>query len=205
MEPHFQAERLNEVLARLSQTSVLPQNIAVSSGPQTPPNYGPGYMPSSQPSTAQAFTTSTFQRPRGAVEVYPKLGTPPLGVDPKTILDWPSAVQHVVKLLGRNDHLKDRVRKDPERDNEELKRYDNKVFLKLGEMSKAFSAELQQLGVPFFGVPDHLIDSARQPNTFNRPEPQPSLRSKTITIEELMSLQRKMLAFLEDMTLEEAK
>jgi hypothetical protein len=63
-------------------------------------------------------------------------------------------------------------------------------------MAKAHNLELKRLGVPFFGVnPRHVIANELQQTAAAR-DP---LSQATITENELVELQRKMIQYLEDL------
>lgn len=63
-------------------------------------------------------------------------------------------------------------------------------------MHNFYATELKKLGVPFFGVSPALIIANDIQQTVASRDP---LSKATITSEELMNLQRKMIQYLEDM------
>ncbi|KAF2086729.1 hypothetical protein K490DRAFT_43651 [Saccharata proteae CBS 121410] len=83
---------------------------------------------------------------------------------------------------------------------EELEAYDMKVWRASRQMVDAMTAQLKNLGVPFFGVVPEKIMSAEEASSGQLRSYQPtSSRPTRITEEELLALQRKMLEYLEDM------
>ena len=84
----------------------------------------------------------------------------------------------------------------------ELKAFDNKVYNASEKLVGSMSAELKQLGVPFFGVqPDLVITLSREnkvpsDSTF---EQRAGLSRGKVSKSDLLELQRKMIQYLEDM------
>lgn len=79
----------------------------------------------------------------------------------------------------------------------ELEQYDQKVFRAQNQMNAAMEAELKAMGVPFFGTAtDLIIDDT--PATDMKPS-SGAKWSQAITRQQLLALQRKMIAYLEDM------
>nr|POF04052.1 hypothetical protein CFP56_21808 [Quercus suber] len=78
----------------------------------------------------------------------------------------------------------------------ELADHDRKVYAAQQRMELAMISELKALGVPFFGTDENLV----VPDTTSVPSDQSSeRRSKTITAQDLLDLQRKMIGHLEDL------
>ncbi|GAB7348897.1 hypothetical protein MBLNU459_g7589t1 [Dothideomycetes sp. NU459] len=81
----------------------------------------------------------------------------------------------------------------------ELASYDQKVYRAQSAMQGAMTAELKSLGVPFFGTnADRLLADDTDDADPGRNDGQPKW-SPRITDAELLTLQRKMIAYLEDM------
>jgi hypothetical protein len=86
--------------------------------------------------------------------------------------------------------------KTPEEDQEELTRFDKKVYQASEQMNRAHASELKRLGVPFFGVNSKfIIANDLQQTTAARD----ALSQATITESELLDLQKKMIQYLEDL------
>ena len=73
--------------------------------------------------------------------------------------------------------------------------YDKKVYQASKAMVKAVSCQLKELGVPFFGTRLELVDDAKS----GSPPSSTDTAARKIPDTELLSLQRRMLQFLEDM------
>ncbi|KAF2761068.1 hypothetical protein EJ05DRAFT_535922 [Pseudovirgaria hyperparasitica] len=153
----------------------------------------------------------------------PRSYTPP-PMDPATIIEWPQGLRCVTKIASQNPMFRTIIRKmmaEQERHetmwwngrrklleshgnpsakkrsdavNNELKRYDLKVYKATQSMVQSMSGELKSLGVPFFGVRNGLVISTRS-NSKKQHEGPP----QSITPEQLLQLQRKMIAHLVDM------
>ncbi|KAF2834771.1 hypothetical protein M501DRAFT_963871, partial [Patellaria atrata CBS 101060] len=75
----------------------------------------------------------------------------------------------------------------------ELEAYDTRVYNASSDMYKTMCAELKGLGVPFFGTKSDLI---LNPQDLETDHQRPKFK---VTEAELLSLQRRMLEYLEDM------
>ncbi|KAF2235399.1 hypothetical protein EV356DRAFT_531843 [Viridothelium virens] len=114
-------------------------------------------------------------------------------------------VQNVLQSLGSQAKV-DTAALTPKEQEEELRKFDAKIYKAQCGMANAMSAELKALGVPFFGIEGSLIvkssnDSSADPvgakglSTSSDAPLQPGQIQK----EELVKLQRQMLQYLEDM------
>jgi len=84
----------------------------------------------------------------------------------------------------------------------ELAQFDKKIYRAARMMVENMSSELKRLGVPFFGVKQELIVAAgaEEPvGAEKAPSPPVGGAGPKITEEELLSLQRRMVEYLEDM------
>lgn len=79
----------------------------------------------------------------------------------------------------------------------ELRMFDVKVYKAQTQMSEAMSMRLKALGVPFFGTLSELIMSEIS-SAAVAPGSRPKW-SPLITSTQLLSLQRRMIEYLEDM------
>lgn len=85
-------------------------------------------------------------------------------------------------------------RQTPEREQEELKQYDAKVYRASKAMVESQTSSLKVLGVPFFGVRPHLLASEDEVVEVGVD----GLPAK-ITHSQVLELQRKMLTHLLDL------
>lgn len=93
--------------------------------------------------------------------------------------------------------------KDTEDHARELTLYDRKVHRASVEMVKAMNTGLKEMGVPFFGTQQHLIDRRPVPHEgMDGGDVGTSSGGKTIHERELVNLQRKMLDMLQDICAE---
>ncbi|KAL9094725.1 MAG: hypothetical protein Q9165_002995 [Trypethelium subeluteriae] len=113
--------------------------------------------------------------------------------------------QNVLKSLGSQAKV-DTAALTPKEQEEELGKFDAKIYKAQCEMANAMSAELKALGVPFFGIEGSLIvkslnDSSADPVGAKGPSTRSDapLQPGQIQKEELVKLQRRMLQYLEDM------
>ena len=84
----------------------------------------------------------------------------------------------------------------PEQDRAELSKFDMKVYKASQQMANHQASEFKRLGVPFFGVNPKLIIANELQQTAASRDP---LSQATITEDELLYLQEKMIQYLEDM------
>lgn len=96
---------------------------------------------------------------------------------------------------------------DASTDLQELQLYDRKVHRAAVQMSRAMSADLETLGVPFFGIePGLVVDDAdddgpgaRKRKQLQKDDVVEQDRRGKISKSELRLLQRRMIRHLEDM------
>ena len=86
----------------------------------------------------------------------------------------------------------------PQQEEQELATYDAKVSRAQLEMVKAMSAELKALRIPFFGTHSNLIQKTGE-WSLEEVGGHDNVEQRRIDESELISLQRRMLALLEDM------
>ncbi|KAL2003118.1 hypothetical protein VTN02DRAFT_4979 [Thermoascus thermophilus] len=91
-----------------------------------------------------------------------------------------------------------------EEDRAELANYDAKVYKASVNMAKALDSELRALGIPFFALKHSLVSSTPPPDEAKPPpgtenEKREKKEKETVTREELLSLQRRMLELLQDL------
>ncbi|KAL1956487.1 hypothetical protein VTO42DRAFT_7285 [Malbranchea cinnamomea] len=90
----------------------------------------------------------------------------------------------------------------PEEDLAELENYDRKVYKALLDMSRALDGELRGLGIPFFAIRHNLVHSSSNTSTSSgkyATNTAGASEKSTISTDELVALQRRMLSLLEDL------
>jgi len=86
----------------------------------------------------------------------------------------------------------------PEEMAKELETFDMKVYKAQMQMVREFTAKLKSLGVPFFGTKSELVRVAGKETEASGPHG-PKDEKGMIDEADLLKLQKKMLAILEDL------
>ncbi len=91
------------------------------------------------------------------------------------------------------------ARQTPEDDLAELKRYDIKVYKASVEMVTAMTAELANIGVPFFGMKSNVLKARQENDRSQDPDAAAAIGSESTHDRDLKKLQNRMLELLEDL------
>ncbi|PLB36674.1 uncharacterized protein BDW47DRAFT_47625 [Aspergillus candidus] len=206
--------------------------------------------PTPAPQTPQGKQQpSSSHRPPQPAQQHPPPPPPPPGnkVDISTITTWPSALRHVMRTVGQNESIQQRIRfliqrqhdhekqwwrgrvalvekqkaraekkkeldevlrsvgapvdskqvSTAEEDRAELTNYDTKVYRASTQMADAMVGELHALQIPFF----HRIErpSAHDPAGTTPRRAGTDAPTVSLSGDELVTLQRRMLELLQDL------
>jgi len=90
-----------------------------------------------------------------------------------------------------------------EENEKELKYYDAKVYKSSVDLAKAVDSELRSLNIPFFALKHSLVATLTEKDENTKTQPSeigtPTDRKDTISRDELLALQRRMLELLENL------